>query len=291
MTSKNQARRKRLLPSHKLNIYVLRSSILGFVRFVLFMLWTLVIFAVQGTFIFFNLKIAKTAPKFFHSVYCKILGVKIQIRGLVTRKTPTLFVCNHTSYLDISVLGSLIHSSFVAKKEIESWPVFGLLTKLGRSIFVERKREKAYAQKLEIFERLKSGDNLTLFPEGTSNDGNRIYPFKSSLFGIAHTEGVDLQIQPVSISYVSLDGIPIGRQWRPLFAWYGDMTLFSHLWLMLGLGDTVVRVTFHPPIRGKDLQVSRKELAQKCHDIVAQGHENALYNDEIFSFRPKKRKR
>ena len=148
---------------------------------------------------------------------------------------PTLFVCNHSSYLDITVLGSMILGSFVAKTEVASWPFFGMLAKLQRTIFVDRRRHSTHTQRDDLLARLTEGDNVILFPEGTSNDGNRVLPFRSALFSVAEPrrhgggEGQikDLIVQPVSIAYVRLNGLPVGHGLRPLFAWYGDMELFE----------------------------------------------------------------
>src|SRR3546814_6911519 len=80
--------------------------------------------------------------------------------------------------------------------------------------------------------RLEAGDDLVLFPEGTSGDGNRVLAFKSALFSVAERrpQGEPLTVQPVSIAYTRLDGLPLGRYLRPFFAWYGDMELGPHLW-------------------------------------------------------------
>ena len=96
--------------------------------------------------------------------------------------------------------------------------------------------------------RLEAGDNLILFPEGTSNDGNRVLPFKSAFFGIAENPGQGQAagtVQPVSIAYTRLNGIPMGRPYRPFYAWYGDMELASHLWNVAGLGNATIAIQFH----------------------------------------------
>ena len=126
--------------------------------------------------------------------------------------------------------------------------------------------------------RLEQGDNLILFPEGTSNDGNRVLPFKSALFGVAEKEigGKPLLVQPVSISYVRLDGIPVGRGYRPYFAWYGDMEMAGHLWNVFGLGQTTVAIEFHEPITIEQF-ASRKEMARHCHRVVAEGVSRGIH--------------
>jgi 1-acyl-sn-glycerol-3-phosphate acyltransferase len=72
-----------------------------------------------------------------------------------------------------------------------------------------------------------------------------------------------LPVQPLSVAYTRLDGMPIGRGWRPFFAWYGDMEMASHLWTALGLGRLTVEVDFLPPVSLAQFP-SRKALADHC---------------------------
>ena len=111
-----------------------------------------------------------------------------------------------------------------------------------------------------------------LFPEGTSSDGTRVLPFRSALFGVAQLRRDDkpIVVQPVAISYTRLDGIPLGRYWRPLFAWFGDLDLVPHLWQMVCLGETEAVVTFFPPV-DIDRLGDRKKLAEYCFRQVSLG--------------------
>lgn len=210
--------------------------------------------------------------------------------GAPAASRPVLFAANHISYLDITVLGSLLDASFVAKTEIASWPLFGWLARLQRSVFIDRRARSTAHQRDSIAARLAAGEALILFPEGTSGDGNRLLPFKSALFGVAgqvfdasrpasridddgETDAVT--VQPVSIAYTRLDGMPLGRGLRPFFAWYGAMSLAPHLWRMLGLGRLEVVVEFHPPTSLAACG-SRKALARYCEERVAEGLASAL---------------
>lgn len=259
-----------------LNLKRLHSLPLACFRFTLFVFWLLFVMASQSILLLLKLDAAKRWPMVLHRVFCWILGIKIEVRGKTIKEKPAFFVSNHASYIDILVIGSLVEGSFIAKKEIESWPVFGYMTKLQRSIFVERKRTQASNQKNEILGRLEQGDSLILFPEGTSSDGNRVLPFKSSLFSFTHALP-NLPIQPISISYVTLDGIPIGRMWRPFFAWYGDMNLMPHIWQMMGLGKLKVIVEFHQPMKAEIYGASRKEISTICEKVITFGHNDALH--------------
>jgi lyso-ornithine lipid O-acyltransferase len=223
-------------------------------------------------------RFAGVLPMIYHRVCCWLLDLHVEVRGTMSTAKPVLFVCNHTSYLDISVLGSLIRGSFVAKTEVANWPFFGFLAKLQRTVFVDRQRRgTTHQQRDELMRRLEAGDSLILFPEGTSNDGNRTLPFRSALFGVAERRAADgtreplpLTIQPVSLAYVRLNGMPIGRSLRPHFAWYGDMDLFSHLWRVAGLGRITVVLEFHRPVTLAEF-ASRKALSEYCQRTVAEG--------------------
>jgi len=166
---------------------------------------------------------------------------------------------------------------------VASWPFFGMLAKLQRTIFVDRRRHSTHTQRDDLLRRLTDGDNVILFPEGTSNDGNRILPFRSALFSVAeprhHGAGDgqirDLNVQPVSIAYAKLNGLPIGHGLRPLFAWYGDMELFSHLVKLASLGSVTIRVEFHPAVPFSRFG-SRKALSDHCQRLVAAGVDRAI---------------
>jgi len=216
--------------------------------------------------------VVRWAPLVYHRILCVILGIKIQVRGKRSDVTPTLFVCNHVSYLDIVVTGSLVPTSFVAKAEVATWPFFSTLAKAQRTIFIERRTGKTSASRDEMLRRLNTGDNLMLFPEGTSSDGTRVLPFRSALFGVAQLRRDErpITVQPVAIAYTRLDGIPLGRYWRPLFAWFGDLDLVPHLWQMTCLGETEAVVTFFPPV-DIDKLGDRKKLADFCFRQVSLG--------------------
>ncbi len=248
-------------------------------------LWRLLVFlailppamAIQFAAQRLNPSFAKSFPMWFHRQVLRLFGFKVQRRGRQSRKSPTLFISNHVSYLDIEVLGSLIKGSFVAKSEVRSWPIFGWLAILQRTVFVERKAQRTGEARDEMSERLEQGDSLILFAEGTSSDGNRVLPFKSALFAVAalKPKGEELTVQPVSIAYSHLDGMPMGRFLRPYFAWYGDMDLASHIWDACGLGKVTVTVEFHRPVTLAELG-SRKALASHCQRAVQQGMADAL---------------
>lgn len=211
-------------------------------------------------------------------VAIRLLGIRVVVHGTPTRAHPALFVANHASYLDILVLGSVLPAVFVAKAEVAGWPLFGFLARIARTAFIERSKGATARERDQLQRRIDEGVQLILFAEGTSSDGNRVLPFKSSFLAIAERNvpgGGPLPVQPVSVAYTRLDGLPLCRAFRPYFAWYGDMTLAAHLLRALGLGCLTVELVFHEPVTVERFG-SRKGLTSHCHDVIQHGMTRAL---------------
>jgi 1-acyl-sn-glycerol-3-phosphate acyltransferase len=232
---------------------------------------------VQALLLLLRSPLAERLPLAYHKLSSRILGFDTTVIGTLSPARPTLFVANHTSYIDIEILGGAIDAAFVAKSEVKRWPLFGWLARLQRTVFVDRRAHTTHRQRDAIVERLKEGGRVILFPEATSDDGTRVLPFKSALFAAVHGAHFEhpVTVQPVSIAYVTLDSIPIGRFYRPFFAWYGDMELASHLWAMVGLGRVGVTVEFHAPVSVHAFP-TRKALAEHCWRVVAAGVASAI---------------
>jgi len=210
---------------------------------------------------------AETIPLRFHRLALRIVGMRVRVIGAPAGARPLLIASNHSSWLDIPVLGSVCEMCFVAKSEIADWPVFGWLAKLQRSIFVDRSRRSATGSvNRRMAERMAAGQPVVLFAEGTSSDGNRVLPFRTALLGatqnalLAGGEAAAVWVQPVSIAYTHRNGLPLGRLGRPFVAWYGDMGFPQHLWSILRDGAIDATVTFGEPIAA-DPTTDRKRLA------------------------------
>jgi lyso-ornithine lipid O-acyltransferase len=180
-----------------------------------------------------------------------------------------VFVSNHSSWLDIPVLGGKLETCFIAKDDVGRWPVISTVAKLGRTVFVSRQRISTARERDAINERLEEGDNLVLFPEGTTSDGSRVLPFRSSFFAVAEGEKPPL-IQPVSVVYDRLAGLPTGRANRPLFAWYGDMDIASHFWRLAQHRGLRATVLLHGALDPASFP-NRKALAAAVWSAVAEG--------------------
>ena len=258
----------------------LRAGIAAFVISVV----ALILIPLQYLSVVLHLPTARWIPVLFHRITSKMLGIRCTVNGACIEEGAVLIAANHCSWLDITVLGSLQPLSFIAKSEVASWPIFGLFAKLQRSVFVNRtERNKTADVAREIARRLNQGDAMVLFAEGTSSDGNQVLPFRTALIGAAKAAmSADLHetdekgnalpqkqvwIQPLSIAYTGLHGLPMGRQHRHIAAWYGDMDLMPHLWELLKEGALDVTLTFGEPIPfGAD--ANRKEAALKAEATV-----------------------
>lgn len=252
------------------------SWLLGLSRAIPYLLVTFAIMPFQAILLAVSPKSANRFPRIYHGWSTKLLGLNIVSRGERSTAQPTLFVSNHTSYLDIEVLASLVDVSFIAKSEMMNWPFIGWLAKLQRSVFIDRKRTNVGEHKSEVAKRLAAGDNLVLFAEGTTSDGNRLLPFKSPLFAVAAEASPErpLTIQPVSIMATELDGMPLGRWMRSLYSWYGDMPLLPHAWAALKTGRLTIMVEFHAPFTAEGL--TRKQLAARCQAEIQAGVTRAI---------------
>jgi lyso-ornithine lipid O-acyltransferase len=243
-----------------------------------FLIVTLAAMPVQWLFIKLGLRAARTFPGQYHRLVCALFGIHIRIAGKPVTGEGVLLVANHTSWADILIFSAATPLCYVSKAEVARWPFFGTLARLQRTVFVERERRSTTGQARDVIrERLMAGETLLLFPEGTSNDGNRVLPFKSALLGAAEAvlaSGRHVAVQPVSAAFTQLHGLPMGRENRPLFAWYGDMEMVPHLWEAILAGPIEVVVQFHPPLSLDEMD--RKTLAIRARQVIQAGVSEAL---------------
>lgn len=222
---------------------------------------------------------ARTFPHWYHRRVCRLLGIRLHIDGVVPRDAPVLLISNHVSWLDIPVISAVAPVSFIAKREVGTWPFVSWLAKLQRSIFIDR-TQRADIPKVaaRMRARLMQGDTLVLFAEGTSSDGNRVLPFKSSLFAIAaaggaaaaldqDTEARPPQVQTLSLVYTHIHGVPLSRADRNLIGWYGDMDMGGHAWSLLKAGPIDVVIKVSDPVN-LDEFADRKALTRHAEALV-----------------------
>ncbi|WP_127904309.1 lysophospholipid acyltransferase family protein [Solirhodobacter olei] len=193
-----------------------------------------------------------------------ILGVRHSVRGRPMAQKGAV-VSNHASWFDIFTLNACQRIYFVAKSEVRGWAGIGWLARATGTVFIARRGSEAKRQQALFEERLRSGHKLLFFPEGTSTDGLRVLPFKSTLFAAFFSPGLceELHIQPVSVVYRA----PTGQDAR-FYGWYGDMDFAPHLLKLLAAPrQGSVEVVFHDPVRIADFP-DRKALAAHCEAQV-----------------------
>ncbi len=208
----------------------------------------------------------------YYRCLCWMLGIRIRIVGEPVRDRAVLFVSNHGSWADILAIGAVAPIAFVSKIEVAKWPLVGTAARLQKTVFVDRSRRSQTGDSIaEMVQRLSSGVSVMLFAEGTSSDGNRVLPFRSALIGAvreaaARTEG-GMLIQPMSICYTAINGIPMGRQHRPLVAWYGDTDFMPHIKAFLPRAAIDITISYGEPIAA-DATTDRKVLAKEVEAAV-----------------------
>lgn len=211
----------------------------------------------------------------YYRMLCAVLKVRIHVVGDPIRDKPTLILANHVSWLDIPVISAITPIAFVAKQEVASWPIVGVAAKLLRTVFVDRTRRQHVGQvNAEIAQRLTEGDPVVLFAEGTSSDGNRVLEFRSALVGaVTQLEPAhEVMLQPLSIGYTRIQGLPMGRQHRPLVAWYGDIDFTPHFkkFLRRGAVDVVVRFGEPMPLNnGTDRKSAARSVEATVRSLTA----------------------
>ncbi|WP_148213058.1 lysophospholipid acyltransferase family protein [Methylocella silvestris] len=220
------------------------------------------------------MRLRRSAPINPSIVFCRVLirvlRVKISVSGAAHSSRPLLLAANHVSWIDVLALGSLSGFSFLAKREVGSWPLIGAIARQQGTVFVDRKRRRSIpAANAAMAERMLEGRRVLLFPEGTTGDGRALGVFRSSHFASARdllarvgaAEAEDVAVQPVAISYSALSA-----------AWLGDAALLPHLWQVLTGEPLRCRIMFGEPLRfarGADRKLIAREAGSRVALLLA----------------------
>ena len=181
------------------------------------------------------------APMALHRWLLSMLRVRVRRFG-VPAPGPRLLVVNHVSWLDILILGAAEPMAFLAKSEVGAVVWTRWLVDLQGAVYVDRQRKRCIpAVNAEIARRIAAGGCVALFAEGTTSDGTRLLPFRSSHFEPART-GV---VQPVYLHYRATGGLAATRGDKLVAAWYGDMDVPC----LVEAGAGVRRRLLRPPLR------------------------------------------
>lgn len=192
---------------------------------------------------------------------CRCLGLNIHQHGSPSDDT-VLFVSNHISWSDIPILGSLAPIRFLSKAEVGQWPVIGWLARQAGTLFIRRGGGQARRVRDQIIQNLQAGENVLVYPEGTTSAGLTVLPFHGLLLKAAPESKTP--VQPVTIAY--------RREGRPdhLAPFIGDDEFHSHLLRMLRQPSARVDVVLHAPVYPSD-QAPTGELAAHLRETVLDG--------------------
>lgn len=261
----------------------LLSDILAVAKLAAFVVGTLILVLLHTVWYLLTRRLDITM--WFHKWCCFVFNIQTHIHGhsAHTQNRPVIYLCNHISYLDILVLGSYVDGCFVAKSEVASWPGFGFLAKLQKTIFIVREKSALNQSRHSIANAMEKGHDIILFPEGTSTDGWDVLQFKAGLLGIFFPDEKDRKkadaipviddalVQPLAIKHVKTNGIDVTKDHqdlRDLYAWYGDMELVPHLWALAHTHRTDVELHYLDPLSPKDF-VHRFDIANAAQERVA----------------------
>ncbi len=259
------------------------SQTRAIIRFALLVAWITAIFIPGILTYHLHRDTHEKMIKVFFKGALRIIGVKVGQNGYENiPDEAVMFVSNHTSYLDILVLGSKIKVRFTPKIEISRWPIMNILVNMTLPVYIHRNKSKSLEQKQRIKEIIEGGDSILVFPESTTNDGKEVLPFKSSLFGVAEGEPGDedpIAIQPISIVYTHIDGEPANAGNMDKVAWYGDMKFLPHFWNLLRAKGAKVKIMYHSELYYEDFG-DRKSLSKHCEEVISKGVEQIKNSNE-----------
>lgn len=190
------------------------------------------------------------------------LDARLAREGIVPGRAGRLLLANHVSWIDVFAILATLPGRFVAKAEIGRWPLLGWLVTLVGTLYIERGRRHAVASmNHRVRERLRAGESVVVFPEGTTTDGFALLPFHSNL--IAPALEVGCEIWPVALRYTER-----GQPTRAA-AFVGDMALPRSLWNILVARDLAIEVALLVPIGTNPGGHTRHELAARARAEIA----------------------
>lgn len=217
--------------------------------------------------------------RIFMRILLFVSGIKIKIHGRMSVHRPLLIISNHISVFEIATLPVAFGGSFIAKKEVRSWPLVGWVAEKFGVIFVDRRPAHAMDALKVVQETVKNVKYpMFLFPEGTTTNGAYVKPFKSTLFNFV--EGSDVLVQPMVMHYRFSNGDTISDQdLAEHYAYFAnakqdmgplcsrERSAFSQVFHIMVLGGFRVEITILPPPPLADMD--RKQIAQTLQKIVS----------------------
>ena len=216
---------------------------------------------------------------FFMRILLVLAGIKIRIHGKISSHRPLLVISNHISIFEIATFPVAFGGSFIAKKEMESWPLVGWVARKFGVVFIDRRPSHAVDALTQVQQTLANVSYpIFLFPEGTTTNGAYVKPFKSTLFNFV--ENSNVVVQPMVMNYRFRDGTPISdADMAEHFAYFNnsnqdmgptcsrERSAFGQVFHIMMLGGFMVELTVlpPPPLVGLD----RKQIAETLQKTVS----------------------
>lgn len=191
----------------------------------------------------------------------ELMGIALDVQGPAPAPGPLLLVANHLSWLDILVMNAAHPSRFVSKSDAQSWPLLGSLITGAGTLYIERdNRRDALRVVHRMADRLREGDAVAVFPEGTTGDGAQLMPFHANLLQAAIS--AQAPVQPVALRYLQRDSGAV----HPGPVYVGEDTLLASVWRTLQSDTVRAVVRYGPPqhAAGRD----RRAWAEALHTAV-----------------------
>jgi 1-acyl-sn-glycerol-3-phosphate acyltransferase len=227
--------------------------------------------------LFFNLTLRLELIAAFTRAFSRFLRFILNIKVVVEGERQSLnengnfIISNHLGYLDGIVLSSLFKIIFVSKSEVMQWPLFGLMTRMGGTIFIDRRRkEKSIDYIRKTQDILNRRLNVLVFPEGTSTDGQSLRPFQSVHFQ-APLEA-KASILPITITYKKIDKQEASTKNRDEVCWYGQIKFHKHIFGLFRLREVEANIVIHPKLNPQVFfknSYDRKNLSQCLYEVIA----------------------
>jgi 1-acyl-sn-glycerol-3-phosphate acyltransferase len=205
----------------------------------------------------------RTLTKWWCNKLLRCFNIQLITHGKLPDSTlnNTMFIANHISWADIYALNSILPLQFIAKSDINQWPILGYLVRKSGTIFINRNSRKDTSRIVEITtEHLVNGANVGFFPEGTTSDGTELHRFKSSIVQAAINAGAS--IQPVAIRYPTPNG-----KVNTKMAYAGETTLGQSMMNVLKLKSPVVELQYLPTIQSGSF--NRQAITQMAYNSIA----------------------
>jgi 1-acyl-sn-glycerol-3-phosphate acyltransferase len=246
-------------------------------KLILFVLWSIpVVLSQVPVLLFTRGPWSYKIPRLWHIGCCTIFRMPVRVVGTPADPgTPIMYVGNHSSHFDIFAIGTVLEASFVAKADVEKWPIAGFLANLQQTAYISRNPRHALREKHSLQSYLKKNKSIILFPEGTTNHGYDVFPFKSSLFALALEHELTngkLRVQPFSLRILPKGG-KTGDVDAKRYPWAvdDDTPMATHMMNFLGGHGVVIELVFHDIIDPGVYQ-DRKDICDAARQMVVEGH-------------------